>query len=308
MIVRKLVIGTRGSALAMWQARWVADQLAARAPGLRVRLQIVKTAGDIASQAPLWEIGGGGLFVRELERALLDGRVDLAVHSMKDLPAATAGGLVVGAVPQRWDPRDVLISRHGLTLRELPASARVGTSSARRRAQLLAYRRDLEIVPLRGNVDTRLRKAESEDLDAIVLAAAGLVRLEKLGRVTEFLSPELCLPAVGQGALAVQLRGHDQEVADVVALLDHPPTRAATEAERAFLQALGGGCQVPVAALCVEVDGKLEMDGLVANPEGSKVMRARASARVDEAGELGIALFQQLESQGAAELLAEVEE
>ncbi|MGI5836897.1 MAG: hydroxymethylbilane synthase, partial [Chloroflexota bacterium] len=189
--MRELIIGTRGSALAMWQAGWVADQMKAKVSGLRVRIEKIKTAGDLANKAPLWEIGGTGLFVRELERALMDGKVDVAVHSMKDLPSVTGTGLTVAAVPERADPRDVLVSRHGLRLESLPNGARVGTSSTRRKAQLLAYRRDLQIVPLRGNVDTRLRKAETEQLDAIVLAAAGLLRLGRSDQATEFLSPEI---------------------------------------------------------------------------------------------------------------------
>lgn len=303
--MRELIIGTRGSALAMWQAQWVASQLTAKVQGLRVRIEKVKTAGDVANKAPLWEIGGGGLFVRELERALMDGRVDVAVHSMKDLPSATGIGLTIAAVPEREDPRDVLVSRRGLGLEMLPRYGKVGTSSARRRAQLLAHRRDLQIVPLRGNVDTRLRKADGQELDAIVIAAAGMLRLGKLDRVTEFLSPEVCLPSIGQGALAVQVRGDDKEVRETVAVLEHPPTRAATEAERAFLMAVGGGCQLPVAALCVGSGADLSMDALIANPDGTKVVRGRMSGYTTDPEGLGIRLFQQLKAQGAEELLVE---
>ncbi len=303
--MRELVIGTRGSALAMWQARWVADGLTSARPDLRLRIEKIKTGGDVANQAPFWQIGGGGLFVRELERALLDGRIDLAVHSMKDLPSATEAGLVVAAVPERQDPRDVVVSRHGLPLSALPVGARVGTSSSRRRAQLLAYRRDLEIVPLRGNLDTRLRKSEADDLDAVVLAAAGLGRLGFLDRVAEFLSPEVCLPAVGQGALAVQAREGDREVSAVLARLEHPPTRAATEAERAFMRALGGGCQVPMAALCRPHDDGLVMDALVASADGTRVIRGREIGDVGDPAGLGERVARQLEAQGAAELLAE---
>lgn len=304
--MRELIIGTRGSILAMWQAQWVAGHLTSKAHGLRVRIEKIKTAGDVANQVPLWEIGGSGLFVRELERALMDGKVDIAVHSMKDLPSATAAGLAIAAVPEREDPRDVLVSRHGLRLESLPEGSRVGTSSARRRAQLLAYRRDLQIVPLRGNVDTRLRKAEGEDLDAVVLAAAGMLRLEKLDRVTEFLSPEVCLPAIGQGTLAVQVRDNDREARETVAVLEHPPTRAVTEAERAFLMAVGGGCQLPVAALCVTNGTDLLLDALVANPDGTKVVRGQMSAPANDGYGLGNRLFQQLITMGARELLAEV--
>jgi len=290
----------------MWQAQWVASQMAATVRGLQVRIEKIKTAGDISNRAPLWEIGGSGLFVRELERALMDGKVDVAVHSMKDLPSATGAGLIIAAVPEREDPRDVLISRNGLTLESLPNGARIGTSSARRRAQLLAYRRDFQIVPLRGNVDTRLRKAEEQKLDAIVLAAAGLLRLGKGDRATEFLSPEICLPAIGQGALAVQVREDDQEAIDAVAFLNHPATRIATKAERAFLQAIGGGCQLPVAALCVGNGTDLVMDAMVGKPDGTKLIRGRMVGPANDAEGLGVRLFQQLKSQGAEELLSEV--
>ncbi len=307
--MRELVIGTRGSALAVWQAQWVADRLMSMGrPGLRVRLQKIRTAGDVANRAPLWEIGGTGLFVRELERALLEGRVDVAVHSMKDLPSAIAHGLVVAAVPEREDPRDVLVSRHGIGLASLPARARVGTSSSRRRAQLLAFRHDLQIVPLRGNVDTRLRKAEGDDLDAVVLAAAGVARLGRLDRVTEFLSPDVCLPAIGQGALAVQARGDDREALELLAGLDHIPTRAATEAERAFLRAVGGGCQLPMGALC-RLDGdELVMDALLASPDGSRLLRDRVAGDIADPASLGVRAYERLAARGAGELLEEARE
>ncbi|MHB0870279.1 MAG: hydroxymethylbilane synthase, partial [Chloroflexota bacterium] len=222
--MRELVVGTRGSALAMWQTRWIVDRLRAARPDLAIRIEKIQTEGDVKTGAPLWQIGGSGLFVKEIERALLQGRVDLAVHSMKDLPSEMAEGLVVAAVPEREDPRDVCVSRHELPLSSLSAGARVGTSSSRRRAQLLAYRPDLQIVPLRGNVDTRLRKAEGEELDAVVLAAAGLRRLGYADRITEYIPSDLCLPAPGQGAVAVQARSEDREVIEALSSLDHPPS------------------------------------------------------------------------------------
>lgn len=301
--MRELVVGTRGSVLAMQQTRWIADRLSAGTPGQRIRIETIRTAGDVSARAPLWEIGGGGLFVKELERALLDGRIDIAVHSMKDLPSDTEPGLVVAAVPEREDPRDVLVSRHRVPVAALPTGARLGTSSSRRRAQLLAYRSDLEIVSLRGNLDTRLRKAEAEDLDGIVLAAAGLSRLGWLDRVTEFLPPEMCLPAVGQGALAVQTRDGVGELIRMLAGLEHPPSRSATEAERAFMKALGGGCQVPMAAWCRGNTGSLEMDALVAAPDGSRVIRARETGDGSDPIGLGERVAGQLMSRGAAELL-----
>jgi hydroxymethylbilane synthase len=291
--------------LALWQARWVADRLAAGMPGLRVRTEIVKTQGDVANQAPLWQIGGGGLFVKELERALLAEQIDFAVHSMKDLPSAMEPGLVVAAVPEREDPRDVGVSRHRVPISQLPTGARLGTSSSRRRAQLLAFRPDLEIVPLRGNLDTRLRKSEGDDLDAVVLAAAGILRLGYADRITEYVSPEICLPAIGQGALAVQCRVGDREVVKVLASLDHGPSRAATEAERSLMRALGGGCQIPMAALCrLEGEG-LVMEGLVASPDGRKVIRVRESGSAADPVGLGEKAARELERRGAGQLLAE---
>jgi len=301
--VKELIIGTRGSALAMWQARWVADRLETLNPDIQTRIEAIKTSGDVKTQAPLWQIGGRGLFVKELERALLDRRVDLAVHSMKDLPSLMEPGLVIAAVPRREDPRDVLISRHGLPLSDLPRGARVGTSSSRRRAQLLAYRSDLEIVPLRGNLDTRLRKAEGEELDAVVLAAAGLARLGYLERVTEYLAPEVCLPAIGQGALAIQAATGDGELLELLLGLDNPEARATTEAERAFMLALGGGCQVPMAAWCRPADGELIIDALVAAPDGSRVIRARERGASGDPAGLGRQAAGTLKSLGAKELL-----
>lgn len=304
-MMRELVIGARGSALAMWQAEWVRERLLALRRGLRIRIEKIRTEGDVRDTAPLWQIGGTGLFVKEVERALLEGRIDVAVHSMKDLPSGGDPALVVAAVPERDDPRDVLVSRRGLPLAALPEGARVATSSSRRRAQLLAHRCDLQIVPLRGNVDTRLRKSESEELDGVVLAAAGLARLGHLDRVTEYLSLEVCLPAPGQGALAVQARAADGELLDLLAGLEHPLTRAAVEAERAFMRFLGGGCQVPMAALCHPLDGGLVIDALVASPDGSRLVRVREFGGVDGAVGMGEKAAERLLALGGADLLEE---
>jgi len=305
--MRNLVVGTRGSALAMWQAQWVVERLRALHPGLGIRIERIQTEGDRESGPPLWQIGGTGLFVKEIEKALLDCRIDVAVHSMKDLPSSMPDGLSIAAVPEREDPRDVLVSRLGMGLSRLPRGARVGTSSSRRRAQLLAFRPDLEIVPLRGNVDTRLRKASGEDLDAAVLAAAGLERLGHSDRITEFIPLEVCLPAPGQGALAVQVREDDLSVMELLAALDHAPTRAATDAERAFLRAMGGGCQLPMACLCRQGDGgMLVMDALVASPDGAVVLRERLVGAGSGASELGATLAEKLLGRGADRLLSEV--
>lgn len=302
--MRELVVGTRGSALATSQTRWVVERLLALHPGLRVRTEIIKTEGDVSTKAPLWQIGGQGLFVKEIERALGDGQIDFAVHSMKDLPSTMMAGLALAAVPEREDPRDVCISRHGLPLAKLPRAARVGTSSSRRRAQLLAFRPDLEIVPLRGNVDTRLRKSEGEDLDAVVLAAAGLARLGYLDRVTEFLSTEVCLPAVGQGFLAIQARADDAEVLGLLSLLDHAQSHVAADAERALLQEMGGGCQLPLAAMCRMEGEALSMDAMAASLDGARVIRQRQTGDAASPVELGRRVANALKAMGAEELLA----
>lgn len=301
-----ITIGTRGSELALWQADCVAARLSESCPAIRPRRQVVKTTGDRILDAPLAKIGDKGLFTKELEAALLEGRVDLVVHSLKDLPTRLPDGLVLAAVLRREDPRDVLVSRHG-TLDELPAGARVGTSSLRRRAHLLALRPDLAIVDLRGNVPGRLRSLEDGRCDAVVLARAGLERLGLGDRITEVLEPERVLPAVGQGAIAVEMRQNDPRLAALAAALDHRPTRLAVAAERALLRALEGGCQVPIGALGAWRDGWLELEALVSDVDGSRRLRASASGAVaDEAAAraLGEGLAACLLDQGAAALLA----
>jgi hydroxymethylbilane synthase len=298
---KTLVVGTRGSALARAQTRWMVERLQQMHPDVEFVEQIIKTSGD---RGQIKEIGA---FVKELEEALQRGEIDMAVHSLKDLPTRQPEGLVIGALLERADPRDVLISQDGLKLRELPAGARVGTGSPRRAAQLLALRSDLEVVPIRGNVDTRLRKLAAGDgeVDALILAKAGLDRLGLAERVTEVLPPEAMLPAVGQGALAVEVRADDAFVLELVKALDHPGTRAGITAERAFLQTLGGGCRVPIAAYGRVEDGKLVLDGLVSSPDGRKVLRGRVEGSSDEAEALGRKLAERLLAQGAEELLRE---
>lgn len=234
----------------------------------------IVTRGDRFLDVSLSKIGGKGLFVKEIEQALLDRRIDLAVHSMKDVPAEMDGGLVVAAVPPREDPRDALVSRDGRRLEELPPGAVVGTSSLRRVAQLSRYRRDLRFIPLRGNVDTRLRKLDGGEVEAVVLAAAGLIRLGLGHRIVQYLDPEICVPAAGQGALAVQCRADDEETRTALAALDDPDTRKAVEAERACLAGLGGGCQVPAGAYAEIRDGQIRLTAVVARPEGSELLRA----------------------------------
>ncbi|MBI4842628.1 MAG: hydroxymethylbilane synthase [candidate division NC10 bacterium] len=303
-----MVIGTRGSQLALWQANHVAERLRAALAGLSVRLETIKTTGDRILDVPLAAIGGKSLFVKEIEEALLEARVDLAVHSMKDVPADLPPGLTIAAVTLREDPSDVLISRTGARLKDLPPGARVGTSSLRRQAQLLHYRPDLAVVGLRGNLDTRIRKLTGEGLDAIVVAAAGVKRLGWMDRISEFLSPDVCLPAIGQGALGIEMResrveSREPSMATIVEVLDHPETHTAVRAERAFLRRLGGGCQVPFAAHAEIAEGHLFLRGLVATPDGRHLLRGERRGTANEGEAVGIALAEDLLARGATEIL-----
>ncbi len=299
-------IGTRGSLLALWQANWVKSALTERFPGLTVDLEIIKTQGDKILDVPLAKVGGKGLFVKEIEEALLSRAVDIAVHSMKDMPSEIPDGLCIGAIPERENPRDAFISRNGQTLENLPYGARVGTSSLRRSAQLKILRTDLEIVSLRGNLDTRLKKLESGNLDAVVLAAAGLRRMGFEDRITQYMDENIMLPAVGQGALCIECRENDPEIRRIVAALDHAESRTVVLGERAFLHRLEGGCQVPIAA-----HGKLEgnifsLCGLVASLDGKTVIRETLSGPQQYAGNIGIQLAETLLGKGAKEILAQL--
>ncbi len=300
---RTFRVGTRGSHLALRQTELVLEALAGAHPEASFEVRPIRTAGDQQARASLAEIGGRGVFVAELERALLAGEIDLAVHSLKDLPSQETPGLTIGAVPQREDPRDVFISRRSQRLAELPPGAAVGTGSPRRAAQLRAHRPDLRVVDIRGNVDTRLRKVQEGQVEAVILAAAGLSRLGWLARATEILPLEVMLPAVGQGALAVQVRTNDKEAARLVQAVDHPPTRLATAAERAFLRRLGGGCHAAVAALGRVDEGRLYLRGLVADLAGARLLRGEIAGPAGEAEILGVRLAEQLLTQGAAVLL-----
>lgn len=298
-----LRIGTRGSALALWQANHVSALLRAANQGLAVEIVTIKTTGDKIIDSPLAQVGGKGLFVKEIEEALLAGEVDLAVHSLKDVPAFFPEGLGLAAVLEREDPRDALLSRNAATLDDLPKGARVGTSSLRRQAQLLNLRPDLEITTLRGNVDTRVRKLDSGEYDAIVLAAAGLRRMGLAGRVSAFLDVETLLPAVGQGAIGTETRMNDPETKGLVSSLDDPGTRTAVSAERAFLKRLEGGCQVPIAAHAVVSGGSLRMSGLVASLDGRTVIRDKVSGAADQAEALGVTLAERILERGGREIL-----
>jgi hydroxymethylbilane synthase len=299
-------IGTRGSALALAQSNWVAAQISGHHPGCRVELIIIKTTGDKITNVPLAQIGGKGLFIKEIEEALFRGQVDLAVHSLKDMPAEVPDGLMLGAVPLREDCRDAFISTRYKSLAEIPTGGRVGTGSLRRRVQLLHRRPDLEVVPLRGNVDTRLRKMETLGLDALILAAAGLNRLG-LGHLYQCcVSEDDMLPAVSQGALGLEIRTADHDLRELVAFLDDSPTRLAVTAERAFLARLEGGCVVPVAALGRVEEDSLHLEALISDLEGRRLLRESHRGPVTEAAWLGSSLAENLLAQGGREILSEL--
>jgi hydroxymethylbilane synthase len=299
----RVTIGTRGSKLALWQAHWVKDTLMAGNAGLQVDIAIIKTKGDKILDVPLAKVGGKGLFVKEIEEALLAERIDVAVHSMKDMPAELPDGLCIGAVPEREDPHDVLISRCGNTLPDLEKGAAVGTSSLRRAAQLLHLRPDLSIFPLRGNLDTRLRKLDAGEMDAIVLAAAGVKRLGLSHRISEHLGNDVMLPAAGQGALCIEIREKDPETGPVVAALDHRETRRVVLGERAFLHRMGGSCQVPIAAHGKMVGEQYHLAGLVAEIDGSHTIRENGEGPADDTERIGIELADRLLSMGAGRIL-----
>jgi hydroxymethylbilane synthase len=302
-MAQKLVLATRGSRLALVQSEGVRDELCRRNPGLEVELLILKTKGDKILDVTLSQIGGKGLFTREIEEALLDGRADFAVHSLKDLPTDLPDGLALAALTDREDPRDALICREAASLDELPAAARVGTSSLRRSAQLAHHRPDLRFEPLRGNVETRLAKLESEPLDAIVLAAAGLRRLGLADRITQWLPPEVCLPAAGQGIVALEARADDPSTHHILATIHSRVSAICATAERSALAALGGGCQTPIG-LWAQSDGtECTIDGVVVGPEGEPYYRAQASGPAEDSREVGRVLAANLLTQGAAALI-----
>ncbi len=296
-----ITIGTRTSQLALWQTNYVKQKLEEAWPGLVCQLETFVTQGDKTLDKPLPEIGGKGLFTAELEAALLDGRIDIAVHSLKDLPVADAAGLTVGAISPRADVRDVLVAREKWTLGSLPLGATVGTSSLRRQAQLLHARPDLNIQSIRGNVDTRLRKVQEGPYDAAVLAAAGLTRLGLENHIAQYLPLDIMLPAPGQGALAVQCRVADTAVLSLLAAIDDAETRCCVDAERAFLDGLGSGCSLPVAAYATRQNGEIMLTGLVAAGDGSRVIEVRGYGR--DPHQLGADLAKSALAQGAAALL-----
>lgn len=301
--MNEIVVGSRGSELALRQARWVVSRVIEANPGISCRIEVIKTTGDKIVDSPLAKIGDKGLFVKEIELALIGAEIDLAVHSAKDLPSDMDERLCIAAYTERDDPRDALISKAG-KLSELPAGVSIGTSSARRRAQILHARPDLNILDLRGNLDTRLRKLCGPEYDAIILACAGLRRMSLESRITEALPLDISLPAAGQGALAVQCRAGDH-IADILSSLDHAQTRRCVRAERAMVAALGAGCQTPVGANAHEIDSILTLDVMVASVDGSRIIRKSMSGSPDEWEDIGRRMAGELLDAGAQDILEE---
>ncbi len=303
----KIVIGTRGSKLALWQAEWVKSEIEKRNPELKVDLNKIKTTGDKITDVPLAKVGGKGLFVKEIEESLLRGDSDLAVHSMKDMPTVLPEGLHIGSILVREDPRDAFITRDGKgSFMGLPEGATIGTSSLRRSCQLLSARPDLRIASLRGNLDTRLRKLDEGQFDAIILAAAGVKRLGFANRITETLDAKLSLPAIAQGAVGIECRKDDGFINSIIGPLNHAETVICVTAERAFLAKLEGGCQVPIAAHATLIGGSIVLEGLVGSVSGDVILRSRKEGRSEEAASIGVALAEELLDKGAAKILAEV--
>jgi hydroxymethylbilane synthase len=299
----KLRIGTRGSQLALTQSEWVKGKIETQHSDVQVELVRIKTTGDRILNSPLSKVGGKGLFVKEIEEALLSKRIDLAVHSMKDVPAVLPEGLTLNTFPEREDPRDAFVSVKYEALEQLPKGARVGTGSLRRSAQLLHMRPELKLVPIRGNVDTRLGKLESGEYEAIILAASGLRRLGLEDRISQALVVEQLLPAIGQGALGLEVRREDEKTISRIDFLNHRETEVTVKAERAFLKEMEGGCQVPLAAFCRVENGRLHLEGMVAELDGSKVLRDQMTGEEREAEKVGIGLAKRLLAAGADEIL-----
>ena len=305
MSLKQLRIGTRASQLALWQANWVKAELEKRYSDMEVTLTKIKTIGDKILDVPLAQVGGKGLFVKEIEEAMLRGEIDIAVHSMKDVPTEFPEGLGLYCITEREDPRDAVISR-GVKFVDLPQGAKIGTSALRRQAQLLKVRPDLQMVVIRGNVETRIRKLTEENLDAVILAAAGLKRLGFTDAVTEYLSIEFSIPAIGQGALGIECRLDNEEVKNAIAFFNHPATSFAVRAERALLWRCEGGCQVPIAAHGKVTGKELTLTGFVASVDGKKSVKATLTGPAEQCEKLGITLAEKLLEDGAHEILAEV--
>lgn len=306
---QKLVVGTRSSQLALWQADFVIGELAKKYPELVVEKRLMTTKGDKILNAPLAKIGGKGLFTKELETAMLEGEIDIAVHSLKDMPVVVPEGLVITAITQRADPGDAFVSSKYENFQQLPAGAKVGTSSLRRKAQLLHARPDLQIDDLRGNVNTRLRKMEEENFDGIILACAGLKRLGFGDKIRQVLPQTMCLPAVGQGALAIECRQADKETRELLEFLNDRCTRLCTEVERGFLATVEGGCQVPVGVHAVSAEAGIRVEAVIASLDGSTLLRDALEAEVKDAQEaraVGVNLAEKLLARGGREILRSI--
>jgi hydroxymethylbilane synthase len=303
MPIKKIKIGTRGSPLALWQSAWVREALARRSPRLEIELVIIKTSGDKIQDVPLADMGGKGLFIKEIEEALLERRIDLAVHSLKDMPGELPQGLIIGAVPVREDPRDVLISKDRMLLKDIPGGKKIGTGSLRRKAQLLHFRPDLQIVPLRGNLDTRLKKLESEGLAGIILAAAGIHRIGLKDRISQYLDLDISLPAVGQGALTLEIREGDLRLQELVDAIHHQATALCTQAERALLNRLQGGCQIPIAGHAWIQGQQIILKGLIAGLDGGKLIKDQLEGPLTDPTSLGVRLAERLLKAGGQEIL-----
>ena len=307
MALRTLKIGTRASALALWQANWVKSELEKRYPDLEVTLVKIKTQGDKILDVPLAMVGGKGLFVKEIQEAMLRKEVDIAVHSMKDVPTFFPEGTGLRCITEREDPRDILVLKEGYKeLNDIRQGGRIGTSSLRRKAQLLNLRPDLKMIDIRGNVQTRINKLSEDNLDAVVLAAAGMHRLGFGDQIGAYLDPKTCLPAIGQGALGLESRIDDDEINALIDFFNHPPTACAVIAERAVLATLEGGCQVPIAAFGTVTGDQLELTALVSDVEGQRMLKKTVTCHVDEAEATGVALAKELLTMGAGEILNEV--
>jgi hydroxymethylbilane synthase len=304
---RKLRIGTRASALALWQANWVKDELERRYPDLEVTLTKIKTQGDKILDVPLAKVGGKGLFVKEIQEAMLRNEIDIAVHSMKDVPTVFPQGTGLRCITEREDPRDILVLPVGRrSLEDIPQDGRIGTSSLRRKAQLLHLRPDLQMIDVRGNVQTRIRKLTDENLDAVVLAAAGMKRLGFADQIGFYLEPDVCLPAIGQGALGLESRLEDDRTNDLIDFFNHTETACAVIGERAVLATLEGGCQVPIAAFGTVKEGQLTLTALVSDVEGKTLLKRSTQVPTDQAHAAGVALAKELLAEGAAAILNEV--
>ncbi|MZG30303.1 MAG: hydroxymethylbilane synthase [Nitrospinae bacterium] len=303
---RKIKIGSRGSPLALWQANWIKDQLESLHPEIPVEIIIIKTSGDKIQDVPLAKIGGKGLFVKELEESMLNKEIDFAVHSMKDMPIKFPFALCIAAVTKRENPFDALISKNNIQLADLPKGARVGTGSLRRISQLLHYRPDLDLVPLRGNLETRIKKLDTEGLDAIILAAAGLIRMGWEDKISEIISPDILLPAMGQGAVGIEARKHDVDNHILLAEMDDEDTHLALDAERAVVTQLEGGCNVPIGAFATIEDNEMTLKGLVASLDGKTVYKSESKGNKVDGKALGRELGNRLLEMGGDKIMKEI--